>query len=191
MRKADALGAGPVDHRRAQSARLRHKSDLAGQRGAVGKARIQSERRHQKANAVRAQDTHAAGPGDLQHLFLQCLAAGIVMQAEPGSHHHRRRHGAGGEIAHHLRHNLWRHANNRQIGSGRQMGDLRIGQHTVDSLDPGVDRHDGAVKPTRDQVVHHHLPDRARTVRGPDEGYRTRVKQRIEMMNAHGYFAPK
>ena len=77
MREANSARLRPVQHGCHERARLRHKSQLAGQRARVGKAGVQTQVRRELADAVRAEDAQQGGPGRVQHgLLLRCIQPG-------------------------------------------------------------------------------------------------------------------
>ena len=69
--KTNAIGLGPIQHRRAQGTRLRDQGQIAAQRNALAKGRVQPNRRPLDAQAIGADKTDAVFTRNLQHPAFQ------------------------------------------------------------------------------------------------------------------------
>ena len=188
VRKADAARPRPIEHRRAQRARLAGEGDIAGQGGQVGKTGVQPRAGDQQAQAVRPQNAHAVlarGRQDLRLRRAVAVPIGRGNLVQPGGQDDRGHGAAGAKVFDDLRHRRRGGADHRHVGGQGQGRHVGIGQDPGDGGMVAVDRHDRSAEPALQQVVHHQIADRALALGRADNGDGGGVEQFIEIADAH------
>src|SRR3569832_5652 len=123
--------------------------------------------------------------GGLKQRALQVLSRLAATFAEACADHDRAFRASRAQLRDQARHRLRGRAEDCQIGSQRQGGDIRIGQRAGDSLVPGIYRQDGAIEAGRAQVAGNYRTHGVETRTGADERNGFRAEDRVEVSDAH------
>ena len=76
-------------------------------------------------------------------------------------------------------------ADDREVGSDRQVLDPPVGEHAANSSIGGTDRHDRPLEAAMQEVLHHDLTGSALTIAGADDGDGSRVEELVEVEDRH------
>ncbi len=180
--KADVAPVGPVDHRRDHGAGLGDEGEIAGQGRRRGEARIELHLRGEHAEAIRADQPHAARPRGLKRAFGErarplAQAAGENdggLGAAPG--------GVGNDIGH----DGGRGRNHDQIGRDGKRADAGVTSQAIDLAVAGIDEIDAAGEARGQDILEQNVADAARPRARAGYGDRAGGEDRIEAAEAHG-----
>ena len=183
--KAQPARARPLDHRRADRARLRHQGQVALRRPVRGEAREQLRVRRDHAQAVRPHHAQPALARDrLQRLVVRTGAFAHVA----GQHDHRARSGIGG--AHrHPRHRGRRRRHQHQLGHEAERVQARRGRHALEFGIALVDHADAAAKAAVDDLPQHQPAQRAFARTPAHQRHRGRREHGSERVGTHSWTA--
>jgi len=183
--KTDAVRGGPVQHGRADGARLRHQGQFAGMRLTEREGGIEADGRALDAQAVGADEADAVLLRDLDQFILH-LDALRTHLAEAGRQHHGMAHAplaAGIQDAGHARR---RRRDDGQLRRFRQLGNGGVALLVQQGLVLRVDRVDLALEPRLQHVAENDPGDRLLAGAGAEYGNGTGIEQRVEIVLAHG-----
>ncbi len=183
MREADAARIGPVEHRRAQRARLRHEGERARPAGSMREARIELRAGREQAYAIRPQDAQLIASRGIETALTDVGRDGRF--ALEGGDDDRRARAAGAERFDQIRQGRRRRAQHGEIRRGGEHGDRRHAAHALDAVVTRIDRPDRPLETRRDEIPEHDVADAVGSGRRPDHGDRGRTAESFEMDDAH------
>jgi hypothetical protein len=174
----------PFDHSCNDRAGLRDDGEVAMLRHAGGKARIQSRRGHQHAEAIRADESQARGPCRAFSSLRE--RAGSV--TKPRCDDDGGRHALAGNLQYRFGYGRGRHRDNRYVGHLQERRQGLDGRNTLNIAVVGIDHVKLPGKATGnyigDDVPAHRVHMRAR----PNHGERAGREDAIEAIGRHRNF---
>ena len=183
--EADLLGGRPVDDRGRERSRLRGEGDVAIDRHRLGEAGVEPEARHDEPETVGPQQPHPLMARQLladEPLELGSLGTGFP---EAGREDRDRRHAPLTAGAHDVGHRGRGGADDREIRSGRRLGDARVGLDAADRLASGVDRVDNPVETAIDEVPQDDVTELGGLTTGADDRDAVGAEKVLEVVDAH------
>ena len=137
-----------------------------------------------QAEAVRAEQAHAALARRLEHLALQALSF-LARLGEAAGQHSSGADTGRARIAHDGRHRAGRRDDDREVGLRRQIGQpcVRLGAKERRVL--GIDRVERAAGLRRFQVAMQDLAERARALGGADQRDAARGEEGLKVVPEH------
>lgn len=180
--KADVAFGGEGEQRNGDRARLRDHGEIALGRTMRGEARVEARARRQHAEAIRPDHAHARSRGDLLEARAQRFWPVTGVRGDDDGR-------GDAETRGFFRQRddmLARRRDDDEIGRRGQVADARGARHPVDLRMARVDEMDAAAKAALPQVPEHGGAKAAGPRAGAHERYGARLKQAMEIPDAHG-----
>ncbi len=184
MRKADAAWYCPIEHRGHHCSRLAEKGDISRLCREMRRRRVEPQARHHDPDAARPDYARQIGFCRFQHGLPQCTTK-LTSPAEAGGIDYARARAPLAKFADQRRYGLGRGGDDGQIQGSRQVCDVRIDGHAIDSVGIRIDQRQFAGKAGAAEVARDHRADRASPSSCPDQGYRSRIEHFVEVANRH------
>ena len=191
--QAEAALAGEIIEVRAEGAALADDRQRAGRRqGAVervGKASVEAGMGGEEAEAVRAEDAHAARARNLCQLHFGGPARSAGLR-EAGGEDDAGLHPLGGAVAHGLHGQLGGKRDDCRLHIPGDGGNLRKCGQPLHLGPVRVHGHDAAGEAAFDQIAQRAAADARRILRGADDRDRARLQQRTQRRGGLGCHVP-
>ncbi len=184
--KADPVRRGPVEHGRAHGARLRNEAERPGQRGAARESGVEPQFGTRDAEAVRADEAHAAPARVVEQRPLEPGALGPGF-GEAGGNDHHGAHARLAALVDHFRHGPRRRRYDREVEMRGNLADGGVTGHAAHRRILGIDGEQRPAVAGGEHIGEQHGADLAGSFARPDDRDRTRLEQGRQIVLARHF----